>query len=538
MIAQREAADLPIEKVGDLVTAVRRAADRWADRCAWVFDHSGEHLTFAEVEDKSNRIAAALLCAGVSRGDHVCIMLRNCPLWPLTWIAIQKIGAVMIPLNIHYRRTDAGYVIDHARASAIVTSDEFVDLLAQICAGQERDISLFSIDGSGRGKAENLSPSTAVPAEVGDNRLTGSSLLNIQYTSGTTGRPKGCMLSHYWLMHFAWRVVTAHQGLDDSDTMLTSQPFYYVDPQWNVATALLCGATLVVLDRFHPATFWDKVRQYEVTWFYCLGVMPKLLLNTPATGNDRKHALKRVICSAIPRVDHADIVARWGVPWYEAFGMTESGLDLAVDIADHDVSIGTGCIGTPMPGREARVVDEHDRPVADGETGELVLRGVGLLDGYYRDPKATAKVFLNGWLHTGDLVRRDSTGRFYYVGRTKDMIRRSGENIAAAEVESVLMNHPGVSLAACVAVPDDIRGEEIKAFIVLQRDQRATESVISGLADFCAQRLAYFKVPRYWAFRDNLPLTPSERVRKGLLRDETDPLVDSFDRIEERWRRP
>ena len=301
--------------------------------------------------------------------------------------------------------------------------------------------------------------------------------------------------------------------------------------------ALLSGSTLVVLDRFHPSTFWRKVRDHRVTWFYCLGVMPKLMLNTPPSPLDRDHFVRRVVCSAIPRTDHAAIEARWGVPWYEAFGMTESGLDIAVELADHDETVGTGCIGTPMPGREVRVVDAQDRPVPAGMPGELVLRGVGLMDGYYRNPSATAGAFRNGWLHTGDVVRCDERGRFHYVSRMKDMIRRSGENIAAAEVEEVIMRHPGVRLAAVLAVEDELRGEEAMAYVVPGDGVSQEDVNPQTLSDFCADRLARFKVPRYWKLRDDLPRTPSERIRKEALREErTDPKVGAWDRVEGRWR--
>jgi len=292
-----------------------------------------------------------------------------------------------------------------------------------------------------------------------------------------------------------------------------------------------------VLDRFHPSTFWHRVREHRVTWFYCLGVMPKMMLNTPPSPLDRDHSVKRVICSAIPRADHAAIEARWGVPWYEAFGMTESGLDIAVGLEDHDETVGTGCIGTPMPGREARVVDAEDRPVPAGEPGELVLRGVGLMDGYYRNRLATADAFRNGWLHTGDVVRQDGRGRFHYLSRMKDMIRRGGENIAAAEVEEVIMRHSGVRLAAVLAVEDDLRGEEVMAYVVPGDDVSREEVSPAVLSAFCAERLARFKVPRYWKYRADLPRTPSERIRKEALRDgHGDPRTGAWDRVENCWR--
>ena len=190
-----------------------------------------------------------------------------------------------------------------------------------------------------------------------------------------------------------------------------------------------------------------------------------------------------------------------------------------------------------MPGREVRVVDAQDRPVPAGTPGELVLRGVGLMDGYYRNPRATAEAFRNGWLHTGDVVGRDGQGRLYYLSRMKDMIRRSGENIAAAEVEDVIMRHPGVRLAAVLAVADELRGEEVLAYVVpgdcVSRDE-VNPKVLSA---FCAERLARIKVPRYWKYRDDLPRTPSERIRKDAPREEhDDPGAGAWDRVEKHWR--
>ena len=531
--------DLPAEAVLDLVTALRRAAARWPDRATLVFDETGESLTFSELAARVDGVAAALAGAGIGPGDRVGIMLPNRAEWPLAWLGLARIGAVMVPINTGYRTVDAGFVLQHAGVRAVVTMHELVPLLVEVRADLGAAFEILCVDGDAGGNA--LDFPALVDAHADDAppavEIDSHTLVNVQYTSGTTGEPKGCMLSNSWFMRFAWRVVVLHEGLDATDTILTSQPFYYVDPQWNLAVALLSGATLVVLDRFHPSTFWDKVRAHRVTWFYCLGVMPKLMLNTPPSPLDRVHSVKRVICSAIPRADHAAIEARWGVRWYEAFGMTESGLDLAVEIADHDVTVGTGCIGTPMPGREARVVDAQDRPAPAGTPGELVLRGAGLMDGYYRNPQATAAAFRNGWLHTGDIVRCDARGRFHYLSRMKDMIRRSGENIAAAEVEEVIMRHPGVRLAAVLAVEDDLRGEEVMAYVVLGDDVTQEEVSPPVLSTFCAERLARFKVPRYWTYRDDLPRTPSERIRKETLRVEAeDPRAGAWDRVEGQWR--
>ncbi len=539
MTSSEAACPVSAEAVLDLVTALRRAAARWPGRAALVFDETGESLTFPELAERVAGVAATLAATGIGPGARIAIMLPNRVEWPLAWLGLARIGAVMVPVNTAYRSADAGFVLRHAGIRAVVTLRELVPLLLDVRADIGGTFGILCVDGDADGEAFDFARlveahAAGAPPTV---EIDSHTLVNVQYTSGTTGEPKGCMLSHSWFMRFAWRVMTLHDGLDENDTILTSQPFHYVDPQWNLAVALLSGATLVVLDRFHPSTFWRKVRDHRVTWFYCLGVMPKLMLNTPPTRLDREHSVRRVVCSAIPRADHAAIEARWGVPWYEAFGMTESGLDVAVELADHDEAVGTGCIGTPMPGREARVVDTDDRPVPAERPGELVLRGVGLMDGYYRNPGATAKAFRNGWLHTGDVVFRDERGRFHYVSRMKDMIRRSGENIAAAEVEDVIMRHPGVRLAAVLAVEDEIRGEEVLAYVV-PGDGVAREEVSPAvLSAFCAERLARFKVPRYWKYRDDLPRTPSERIRKEALREECeDPTTGAWDRVEERRR--
>src|SRR6202012_5323961 len=300
--------------------------------------------------------------------------------------------------------------------------------------------------------------------------------------------------------------------LPAGDVMLTAQPFNYIDPQWNVAAALLAGAELVIRDGLHPWSFWAKVREHQVTYFYCLGAMSGLLLRMPPDPADRQHRVRVVQCSAIPPALHAPLEDRWGVPWYEAFGMTETGADLRVTDADHDELVGTGGLGARVSYRQVRITGADGQPVPAGQTGEITLAGPGMMDGYDGDPEATAQVMRDGWFHTGDLGWMDEKGRVYHAGRLKDMIRRGGENVAAREVEEVLLTHPAIRLAAVGAVPDDIRGEEIKAYYV------STAPVDPGeLAAWCGERLAPFKVPRYWQAAPDLPRTDSERVVKNQL---------------------
>jgi crotonobetaine/carnitine-CoA ligase len=495
-----------------LTEAVRRAARRWPDRAAWTFD-PGEQLTFADVGRLSAGYAGALHERGVRAGDRIAVMLRNGPEFPLTWLALGRLGATMVPVNTRYQTADAEHVLRSCAASGIVAAAEFEPLLGRLPPGVPALAAIHPVAGIAAAAAGGASaPERAGPGPA--------ATANIQFTSGTTGSPKGCVLPHRYWTQLAGGLISEFPYLTETDVMLTAQPFHYIDPQWNVAAGLLSGAELVILDGFHPSSFWARVRQHRVTYFYCLGAMPALLLRMPADPADRDHAVRVVQCSAIPPALHQDLENRWGVPWYEAFGMTETGADLRVTDLDHDELVGTGCLGLPVSYRQVRITGADGREAPAGTAGEITLRGPGMMDGYLNDPAATAAVLRDGWMHTGDLGRMDEAGRVYHAGRLKDMIRRSGENVAAREVEEVLLTHPAVSLAAVTAVPDEIRGEEVKAYYV------AADVTPAELAGYCQARLAGFKVPRFWQPATDLPRTDSERVAKGRLGELSGPVFD------------
>jgi carnitine-CoA ligase len=500
------------ESSDTLVAALRRAAQTWPDRVAWTFD-PGDRFTFAEVERLSAGYAQALRDRGVQAGDRIAVMLTNRPAFPLTWLALARLGAVMVPVNTKYQSADAEHVLRACGATGIVAGAEFEPLLARLPADVPAVQHIHPVDVI---SAAALSVDSVLEA----NPAPGDTA-NIQFTSGTTGYPKGCVLPHRYWTQLADGMISDFPYLSEHDVMLTAQPFHYIDPQWNVAASLLSGASLVILDGFHPSTFWEKVREHHVTYFYCLGAMPTLLLRMPADPQDRSHSVRAVQCSAIPPALHRDLEERWGVGWYEAFGMTETGADLRVTDRDHDELVGTGCMGGPVSYRQVRIVDASDQPVPAGEAGEITLAGPGMMAGYLNDPDSTAAVLRDGWMHTGDLGRMDAAGRVYHVGRLKDMIRRSGENVAAREVEEVLLTHPDVRLVAVTAVPDEIRGEEVKAYYV------ASGCTPRELAEFCRSRLAAFKVPRFWQPADDLPRTDSERVAKRRLGDVLGPVFDA-----------
>lgn len=524
-------ADARIAGVGNLGNLITRAASRWGARPAWRFDATGETLTFAEIEGVTRYLAGELSAAGIGSGDRVVLMAKNTLEFPAAWLALARLGAVVVPMNTNYRLTDAAHVVSRARATAFLAVDEFIPLAGQVAERCPTLESIISLEGLVRTWRSGEAPrDPAAPLD----RVTSAHTSNIQFTSGTTGKPKGCVLPHEYWLSIAWTLQHDFPHLTDADVMLTVQPFHYIDPQWNVVSALLAGAELVILDRFHPSSFWQKVREYSVTYFYCLGLMPTLLLKMPPSDEDRNNRVRAVQASAIPSSLHRSLEERWGAPWYEAYGMTETGADLFVDVDEHDELLGTGCLGRPRSHREALVVDAFGSPCPAHQTGQLLLRGAGLMSGYFEDSDATERAFRDGWFHTGDLVQRDETGRLYFRGRTKDMIRRSGENISAIEVEEVLGLHPDVELAAVVAVPDELRGEEVLAYLVPAGPVASAEELFANVSARCATELAYFKVPRYWRLEQDLPRTVSERVAKHEL-GQVGSLSGAWDSKEGRW---
>ena len=410
-----------------LADLVRGAADRWADRPALIFDDPKTTLSFADIEAGTNAIANVLADIGVAYGNRVAVMLRNRPEFPLIWLALAKLGAVMVPVNVYYQETDAAFVLSHSGATMIITEGDFVPLATKMrgkVATVQLVVSIENVEESATIKSLAARLPGAPKSVLLQRQIYPETIANIQYTSGTTGKPKGCMLSHKYWCRLGRIVADGPPELSETDVLLTAQPFYYMDPQWNLTGAFQVGATLVVLDRFHPSTFWSKVREYHVSFFYCLGMMPAAMYAMPPSGLDREHEVRAISCSAIPTRLHAALEQRWGVPWYEAFGMTETGGDLRIQPRDHDDTIGKACIGRPYYDREVRVVDSDNQQVPRGTQGEMVLRGVGMMEGYFEDEEATNRAFVGGWFHTGDLVREDEQGRIFYLGRTKDTIRR------------------------------------------------------------------------------------------------------------------
>jgi long-chain acyl-CoA synthetase/crotonobetaine/carnitine-CoA ligase len=534
MMEQRsvaEAAEYP-ETLGDLVD---RAADAHGDATLAKWIDSDLTMSYAEFAQKTRQLASSLLAQGIRKGTHVAVMLPNVPAFPITWVALGRIGAVMIPVNVGYTQQELTFVLTDADAQFVVIDEAALPALdAMEALPPLLSDTRIIVHGGTRDKAasweallENGDPGFTAPSPV-----SRTDMLNLQYTSGTTGFPKGCMLSHdYWVllgsMAAHWRGSSG-----DVKNVLIWAPFYYMDPQWQFLMAMQLGGTAKIAPRMSMSNAWDYMVDEEI--HYCIFPEPALKV-WPESENDKKLHLKYVSIFGWSPESREEVERRFGCVARESFGMTEIGGGLMVPEDAGEKAYQRTC-GVPAAFREARIVGEDGQDVPQGEVGELWIAGRGILWGYYKRPQANAEGFAGRWFRTGDLFRQDEDGFFQIMGRIKDMIRRSGENIAAQEVEAVMKSIPGVLESAAVGVPDPRRGQEVKVYLRLSDGVTQQDVSPEKVIEHCATRLAKFKTPRFIAYVDDFPRTVSNKIRKGDITPEgVHPRADSWDRTLEGW---
>lgn len=507
---QIEAEPLP----RNMATLIAEASRAGGDTLAWDFFESGERLAYRDLQSSVHALADGLRSIGVKRGSHVAVMMPNVAAMPLTWLAIATIGAVMVPVNNSYSEREIVYVLTDSEAEFAVVDESCLAGIEAVLSRGELKLDPAKIVVSGDSGGGYVSLQTLMQTQPTspfiDEAVSQDDLLNIQYTSGTTGFSKGCMLSQrYWIS--AGKVNAFRDGRRYRH-ILASTPFFYMDPQWLMLMSFYHRATLHVARRQSASRFMEWVRAYEIE--FCL--LPALTLKQPPHPDDRTNRVIRANVYGVAKPIHVALEERFDLCAREAFGMTEVGPSMYMPIEATDM-VGSRSCGIPCPFREVRVADEHGNELPRGEVGELLIRGPGILKGYYNRPDATRDAFHGDWFRTGDLFRMDERGYLYIVGRIKDSIRRAGENIAALEVEAVLNGFAGVIEAAAVPVPDPTRGEEIKAMIVWA-DGKPGRTELDALIGYCQRNLAPFKVPRYFQFIRELPKTSSGKIAKHVLK--------------------
>ncbi len=511
--------------------AFSATAQQWPDNpflhivpeTAGIYGVPAGELHYRHALDAIDALKLAYEKAGYGHGHRVGLLLENRPSFFLHWFALNALGVSVVPINADLRAAELQYLIGHSEIVLAVALPTHHEALRAAAETAGRPVGIIA-DG-------DVPPPPAFGAPHAGREPGIDTECGLLYTSGTTGRPKGCILPNEYYLHCGnWY---AHVGglaalRPGKERMLTPLPLVHMNAMaCSTMAMVITGGCLIPLDRFHPRSWWDTVRESGATVVHYLGVMPAILMKAEPSPEDTRHQVRFGFGAGIDRGLHATFEERFGFPLLEAWAMTETGSG-AVVIANHEPRfIGSSCFGKEADEVQVRIVDDAGQPVGPDQDGELLVRHAGenprfgFFAGYLKDPAATDEAWKDGWFHTGDIVRRNEHGYLHFVDRKKNVIRRSGENIAAVEVESVLLQHPAIKAAAVAAVPDALRGDEVLACLVCE--PAPAEADMHGLArDIVAwslSQLAYYKVPGYVAFVDALPLTPTNKIQRGELKN-------------------
>jgi crotonobetaine/carnitine-CoA ligase len=476
--------------------------------------------TWRTFDDRVEKAAALLLECGVRHGDRVGVMGRNSDGHVLVLFAVARIGAIMVPVNPDFGVEEAGYVLRHAEVSGVIASSELLQIAREACGGIANAPWFLTLD-QPSGDASSLGDAIDRIAgrEVPHAARPDDTLL-IVYTSGTTGFPKGAMHSQRSFL-LGGEAFVQRVYLQPHDRVMIVLPLFHMNALfYSVAGTLAAGCSMAIVPRFSASTFWDTAVRYGATEVNIIDAIGTILKNRPRTEFLPDHKLRAVY--GVRHNQEATFRDEFGIPHLVGgYGMTEIPGVTCNPLEGPRKPGSMGQLGRhPDPARpwaQARVVDDDGRDVDSNEEGELLVKTPIIMQGYFRDPEQTRDAFVEGWFRTGDIVRRDEDGFFFFVSRKKDIIRRRGENIAGAELDRVIGLHPAVHEAAAVAVPAELGEDDILVAVVLKPGETASAEEI---ARWCRHQLAPQKVPRYVLFMDELPHTPTHKVAKTVLKND------------------
>ena len=495
---------------------------------------AGRQITYSDFYRRCRSAAAMFRDLGIGHGDRVCLFLPNVPEVLYTWFGLALIGGIAVTINTAYRRDEMAFILNNAEASALVAHEGLLDVATQAadiapCVRHRLYVGDDAPPSGWASYSDLLSQSPEI-AELPPVAPTDISML--QYTSGTTGNPKGVQVTHQMYVSAGQGFALWTQATPD-DRFFTCLPYFHANAQYySTMGTLAAGATLIVQDRFSASRFWGQVREARATVVNFIGMMMPVLAKNDPQPDDADNTVRLFYGSpAFSPEFLAEFEQRFGTDIIVGFGMTETCYGTIETIRGERRPNSSG---QPRQHPDAafentvRIVDDGGNPVTNGQPGEITIRNPATMAGYWRNETETNASLRDGWLFTGDLGWLDDDGYLYFVDRKKDVIRRRGENISSQEVEDVIKSHEHVLDCAIIAVPSELGEDEVKAYITPRPGASPQpEDVIY----WCADRLAYFKVPRYIEIRDELPRTPSLRVRKDVLRQEREDLISGcFDR--------
>lgn len=484
-------------------------------------DPEGRSLTYAEVGAAVRELAKVYRRQGYGVGHRIGLLLDNQLDHLLHKLALNTIGACCVPINPDYRPRELAYLIDHSRIDLCVLLTNHLPLWASGQADATRRAPHVTLQDFRRDL-----PAATIAAT--DELPTSQSPASILYTSGTTGQPKGCVLSHRYELAAGQRYASCGGRVHfraTGERIYNPLPLFHVNASvLSFYAAMLTGSAQVQSDRFQASRWWPEVRQSEATIVHYLGVIVQMLSAQAPTAAERDHAVRFGMGAGVEPQLHATAEQRFGFPLLELWGMTEN-VRILVDNTEPR-QVGTRAFGRAAAGMQVTIVDAEGREVPDNVPGEMRIRHSAetprkdFFSGYLNDAAATEAAWRGGWFHTGDVVTRDVTGMLHFVERRKNIIRRSGENIAAAEVEAWLQTHPNVHVAAVLAVPDELREEEVLACVVLKPSLAGAtgpadiETSLRSLFAHCRVGLAYHKLPGWIWITSQIPTTGTQKIQK------------------------
>jgi acyl-CoA synthetase (AMP-forming)/AMP-acid ligase II len=499
------------------------------DRDCVVFE--GKRYTFSQVNERSNRLANALLGLGIKKGERVAILQVNCNQYLEAYYAVAKVGAILVPLNFRAKQDELSYMLTNAEAVALFAGDRYVDMVNEmrpnlapvrhyITIDKKRDGMLFYDD-----LLSSSSPDDVI-TEIDDDDVT-----MLMYTAGTTGRPKGVPLTHNsFSIYVLENVDPASPDIEEKNILTV--PLYHVAGAQALLAAVYGGRTIIMMSQFETKEWMETVQKEKANRAMLVPTMLKWVVDNPDYDKYDLSSLKVITYGAAPmpfEVIKKAIDLMPQVRFINAFGQTETASTITILGPEDHVISGTDAekdkklrrltssIGRPMSDVEMKVIDEEGKELPPGEVGEIVARGPRVMSGYWQDDEKTAKAFTaDGWLHTSDVGYRDEEGYYYLAGRDDDMIIRGGENISPEEVENALYSHPKIDEVAVIGISDPEWGQEPGAVVVLKKGESATAEEIM---EYCREKLSSFKRPRLVVFVDELPRNPMGKVLKRVLRE-------------------
>ncbi|MCJ7687685.1 MAG: long-chain-fatty-acid--CoA ligase [Desulfobacteraceae bacterium] len=500
----------------NLGSMLRRSAHKHPQKVALV-SHEGVERTYLQLEALSNRVARAFTKLGIKKGDHVAVLSLNCIEELIAFFGIFKLGAVVVPINVRLAAPEMKWIIEHSDATSLIYSKDFETLALELRPGFKKIEHYLLI---GEDPPENTLCFKDV-LEMGEDdapqtEVTGDDEAFLLYTAGTTGRPKGVLLSHNCVI---WNSVNwVHNGVyRQDDRCLQVFPLYHVAAIGSVLTYLYVGGTVYLKKTFDPKDCMETIARARITRWAAAPTVFSMLLQLP--GIEEYDTGSVTLIGSGAAIMPVETQRRLGAVFpsaaiFDTYGMTESSGGITT-LLPGDFSHKNACVGKEHLNLELRVVDENGSHVPVGHVGEVIFRGSNLMKGYYKDAVATETSIRDGWFYTGDLGRLDKEGFLYIVDRKKDMIITGGENVYPREVEEVLYTHPRIAEAAVIGVPDPRWGEAIKAVVALEAGVTVSEREIIA---FCRKKIGGFKCPKSVEFVHELPKNPAGKILKKELR--------------------